>query len=170
MERWLPIDEFPDYSLSDKGRIRNETTGRIMKPQTNQGGVVMIGLIGADGKQYKRSIARLVVERFLPHNTNEYFDTPMHLDNNRSNNAVDNLVWRPRWYVSKYRQQFENYRPPYIPYPIKEIGTRKRYPNSWEAAIKNGLREYEVAKSIHEGTPAWPTFQRFALVVSKEVE
>ena len=164
MERWLPIDEFYGYSVSDKGRVRNDLTERIMKPQTNQGGVVMIGLIGEDGKQYKRSVAKIVAERFLPHNTNEFFDTPMHLDNDRSNNSVENLVWRPRWYAAKYRQQFESYRPPYINERIKLVGTRRRYKNSWEAAIDNGLREFEVAKSIHEGTVAWPTMQKFERV------
>ena len=164
MERWLPIDEFPGYSVSDKGRVRNDLTERVMKPQTNQGGVVMIGLIGEDGKQYKRSIAKIVAERFLPHNTNEYFDTPMHLDNDRSNNSVENLVWRPRWYAQKYRQQFEAYRRPYVDERIKEVGTRRRYENSWVAAVTNGLREYEVAKSIDEGTPAWPTLQIFTKV------
>lgn len=162
MERWLEIDEFPGYSISSQGRVRNDVTGRIMVMVRNKGGVLMVGLV-LDGKQYKRGIAKLVADRFLPHNTLDTFDTPMHLDGDRSNCAVNNLVWRPRWYVNKYQQQFEHYRQPYVDAKIYDVATGDLYSNSWEAAITNGLREYEVAKSVYELTKAWPTYQSFRL-------
>jgi NUMOD4 motif-containing protein len=163
MERWLEIDEFPGYSISDQGRVRNDRTERLMVLVKNRAGVLMVGLV-KDGIQYKRSIAKLVAERFLPHNTLETFDTPMHLDGDRTNCAVRNLVWRPKWYVFKYLQQFETYRQPYVDEKVMDEVTGYIYADSWEAAISNGLREYEVAKSIYEDTTAWPTYQKFRLV------
>lgn len=162
MERWLQIDEFPGYSVSNEGRVRNDVTGRIMVMVRNRGGVLMVGLF-KDGVQYKRGIAKLVADRFLPHNTLESFNTPMHLDGDPSNCAVSNLVWRPRWYVYKYQQQFENYRQPYVDRKIMDAKSGELYANSWEAAIANGLREFEVAKSVYELTTAWPTYQSFRL-------
>lgn len=162
MERWLSIDEFQGYSVSNLGRVRNDDTGRIMVMVRNRGGVLMVGLF-KDGVQYKRGVARLVADRFLPHNTLETFDTPMHLDGDRTNCAVDNLMWRPRWYVHKYQQQFETYRQPYVDRKVVDESSGTIYANSWEAAITNGLREFEVAKSIYELTTAWPTYQQFRL-------
>lgn len=162
MERWLPIDEFPGYSVSNLGRVRNDYSKRIIVLVYNKGGVQMVGLV-RDGRQYKRGVAKLVADRFLPHNTLETFDTPMHLDGDRTNCAVRNLVWRPRWYVQKYHQQFENYRQPYVDKKLIEEKSGVIYANSWEAAIANGLREYEVAKSVYELTTAWPTYQIFRL-------
>jgi hypothetical protein len=163
MERWLEIVEFPGYSISNFGRVRNDRTGRIMVMVRNQAGVLMVGLV-QDGIQYKRAIAKLVADRFLPHNTLETFDTPMHLDGDRENCAASNLVWRPRWYVLKYQQQFESYRQPYVDQKIRDETNDVLYANSWEAAIANGLREYEVAKSVYENTTAWPTYQTFRIV------
>jgi hypothetical protein len=162
MERWLQIDEFPGYSVSDQGRVRNDLTDRIMVMVRNRAGVLMVGLF-KDGVQYKRGVAKLVAERFLPHNTLETFNTPMHLDGDRTNCAASNLVWRPRWYVQKYQQQFETYRQPYVEHKVQEVGSGVIYVNSWEAAITNGLREFEVAKSVYENTTAWPTYQTFRL-------
>lgn len=162
MERWLGIDEFPGYSVSNVGHVRNDETGRVLAMMVNQAGVLNVGLV-KDGRQYKRGVARLVADRFLPHNTNDAFDTPMHRDGDRTNCAVDNLVWRPRWYAAKYLQQFEQYREPYTPHPLLEITTGMLFENSWEAAKHFGLREYEVAKSHHENVPAWPTFHRFKI-------
>jgi hypothetical protein len=127
MERWLPIDEFPGYSISDQGRVRNDATKRVMVMVRNQGGV------------------------------------SMHLDGDRTNCAASNLVWRPRWYVQKYQQQFENYRQPYVNRKVQDVSTGAIYANSWDAAISNGLREFEVAKSVYELTTAWPTYQSFRL-------
>ena len=31
-EQWQTIEEFPDYSVSNTGKIRNNKTGRILKP------------------------------------------------------------------------------------------------------------------------------------------
>jgi hypothetical protein len=162
MERWLEIDEFPGYSISDHGRVRNDRTNRIIRLVHNRAGVLMVGLM-YEGRQYKRAVAKLVADKFLPHNTLETFDTPMHLDGNRSNCSASNLVWRPRWYVFKYLQQFENYRQPYVDVKLMDEVTGYIYANSWEAATSNGLREFEVAKSVYENTTAWPTYQRFRL-------
>jgi hypothetical protein len=170
MEHWLSIDEFPRYSVSDQGRVRNDDTGRILATTINQAGVVMVGLT-RDGRQYKRGVAKLVADRWLPHHgSDDIFTVPMHLDGNRRNNAANNLLWRPRWYAAKYLNQFERYRPPFVNCPIIETQTGAIFENSWEATITYGVLETHVAQSFHafqgagEIQPAWPlmyTFRRY---------
>lgn len=147
MERWLKIDEFSKYSISDQGRVRNDETERIMTMMQNAAGVLMAFLV-RDGRQYSRGVAKLVATHFLPHTT-DLNNTPMHLDGDRTNNAASNLMWRPRWYATKYLQQFEEYRTPFVNREIIEMETGRVFRDSWEAAKHFGLLESQVAKSYH---------------------
>ena len=147
MERWLQIDEFPRYQVSDQGRIMNIDTERIMSMVQNAAGVLAVYLV-RDGKQYSRGVAKLVASHFLPHTT-DMQSAPMHLNGDRMDNRAENLIWRPRWYAIKYLRQFEEYRPPYVPVPIQEMETGEIFPNSFEAMQRFGLLEYEIAKSFH---------------------
>jgi NUMOD4 motif-containing protein len=149
MERWLEIYEFPGYSISDQGRVRNDNTGRIMSLVQNSGGVLTAYMV-REGRQYARGVAKLVATHFLPHDT-DMQSAPVHRDGNPLNNTVDNLIWRPRWYAVKYRHQFHEVgRPPYVDRPIQEVTTGLVFPNSWEAAKHFGLIEFDIFKSYHE--------------------
>lgn len=46
-EQWASIEDlgYPDYSISDRGRIRNDKTERILRTSVNKQGVVKIGLV-----------------------------------------------------------------------------------------------------------------------------
>lgn len=171
MERWLEINEFPGYSVGDQGHVRNDYTGRILSMVRNQGGSYFVGLT-KDGRQYKRGVSKLVADRFLPHNTNDAFDTPMHLDGDRANCAADNLVWRPRWYSNKYLRHFEDreYRKPYYDAPIVEAKSGREFANSFEAAVYYGLLEYAVYRSVIEGEPARPTFHNFYRLEGERID
>ncbi len=105
-EEWALIRDFPNYIVSDQGRVMNESTRRILRDSTTEHGVVKVGLVRA-GRQYTRSVKLLVAEAFVEGET-DHFDTPIHLDNNQSNNAASNLVWRPRWFAWKYARQFDD--------------------------------------------------------------
>lgn len=32
IEVWKPVEGYPNYSVSSKGKVRNDKTGRILKP------------------------------------------------------------------------------------------------------------------------------------------
>lgn len=103
-ELWVELDEFPNYSVSNMGEVVNIKTGTPIKPSRNQNNVPKVTL------QKQRiattiSLAVLVATTFVPGKI-DYYDTPIHLDGNRSNCRADNLVWRPRWYAIKYHRQF----------------------------------------------------------------
>lgn len=163
-EEWRSIAEFPNYSVSDTGLVRNDETDRVMAKLINQHGIVHVSL-QKDRVQYKRSLAVLVAEAFLapPGKDFEGFDTPINLDGDRYNNHVHNLMWRPRHFATKYFRQFHQYHPG-IGRPIEVIETGERFESSWHAAITLGVLDREVTFSILSTSYyVWPLFTRFQL-------
>lgn len=160
VERWLEIPDFYGYSVSNHGRVRNDFSGRIMALVRNQGGTIHVGLV-RNRKQYKRSLAKLVAEAFLPRNTLDHFRTPIHLDGNPENNHYHNLAWRPRQFADAYHRQFNRW--PLIGRPIRDVDTGERYSDSHEACKKHGLLDKDILKSVIEGFAVHPTFQIFEI-------
>lgn len=164
METWKEIDHFPDYCVSNYGRVRSNKSGWTLSMNQNQYGVLQVGLM-REGRQYHRSVPLLVAKAFIPPVSGP-FDTPINLDGNRLNNHVSNLVWRPRWFAVKYNQQF---RYPYdnpILSPIMDIKTGEVSENSFECSKKYGLLEKDLILSILNRTFVWPTYQEFAILES----
>lgn len=83
MEIWKPIKDLPGYSVSNKGRVKKDSTGQIMV-QSQNGGYCRITI--------SKHVHRLVAEAFLekPDDEKCWVD---HIDGNRSNNEVSNLHW-----------------------------------------------------------------------------
>jgi NUMOD4 motif len=162
MENWKQIDLFPEYSISDQGRIRSNKTGRILALNETQYGLVQVGLMH-DGMQYHRSVPLLVARAFIPQQF-EAFDTPINLDGNRHNNHVDNLAWRPRWFAIRYNRQFRH--PPESPIlsRIIDLKTQEVSENSFECARRYGLLEQDLIHSILNRTYVWPTYQEFGIL------
>jgi hypothetical protein len=162
MEQWKKIKHFPGYSVSDKGRIRSDKSGRLLSLSENQFGVLCVGMM-KDGIQHHRSVPLLVMKAFNPHHR-DAFDTPINLDGDRHNNRIENLVWRPRWFAIKYNRQF---REPYdypITEPIQDVKTGEVLQNSFECAKRFGLLEEDLVLSIINRTLPWPTYQEFRIV------
>lgn len=160
-EEWAVIDAFPQYEAGTLGHIRNASTHRIMQTSYNQYGVLGVKLM-KDGKQFHRSVPLLIAATYL-RKQNPSFDTPINLDGDRENNAVDNLVWRPRWQAVAYHKQFdERYENP-IYRNIVDCDTGEVYVDSWHCAVSNGLLEKDVVLSILNHTYAGITFQKFKI-------
>lgn len=160
-DQWVPVQDFPGYSVNPLGQVRKDSTGRILHTRVNQYGVPYVGLM-REWRQCIRSLPRLVATAFLP-SPNEIFDTPINLDGDRTNCAVDNLMWRPRWYAVYYVNQFKDRYANPIEEPVVAIETDEVFPNSLAAACRYGLLEREVVLSILNRTPTWPTYQTFEL-------
>lgn len=161
MELWQDIAEFPMYSVSNRGLIVNNETGRILRLCTNNRGIVYVGLL-RKGIQYKRSVTLLVANAFLPHPASPAFDTPIHLDGDRTNNRYFNLTWRPMWFARKYHVQFPL--SPSVGVPIQELVTGEEFSSSFQATVKYGLLDNDILRSVIKRDAVWPTYQRFALL------
>jgi hypothetical protein len=89
-EQWLQIRIFPNYEVSSQGRVRKFKRSRILKQTTNCQGYRTISLVN-NGKSKPQRVHRLNCSAFKlnPHGK-PYID---HIDNNVSNNYIDNLRW-----------------------------------------------------------------------------
>jgi len=158
-EMWLTIKNFPNYSVSSHGRVRNEDRGRLMNTSLTQQGGVKVGLVSGS-RQYTRSVKVLVAEAFVD-GASERFDTPMHLDGNQENNNASNLVWRPRWFAWKYKRQFQHLEQYSGLGPVKDRKSGLLYSDVVEASVTNGLLFEEVYMSLVNKVPTFPTYQIF---------
>lgn len=159
-EEWRPVEAFPRYSVSDLGRVRNEDTDRILRVSQNRNGILYVPL-RSDKRQYNRSIAKLVLEAFVPR-PNQYFDTPIYLNNQQLNCSLRNLMWRPRWFAMKYTMQFnQNLRR----YPaIRDKWTEEVFPTIWHVVPVRGLLYMDVAISTQQHVGVFPTKDLFEWV------
>lgn len=92
----LNIQGLEKYQVSNYGRIRNENTSQLLKPQKNIYGYMSIVLY--KNLKYKKAkpcsfrIHRLVLQAFNPVENMEKLEVN-HIDCNRSNNILNNLEW-----------------------------------------------------------------------------
>ncbi len=159
---WKPIQEFPNYLISNYGDIVNAHSGRWMAQSKTLQGVPKVGLIKGT-RQYTRSVSVLVAETFV-RGRDTLCDTPIRLDGDRTNNRADNLVWRPRWFAWEYTHQFSSIDQNAHIGPIRDPETGRRYLDVYEAAIINGLLFKDIRRSIVVGDPCFPTYQRFETI------
>lgn len=92
-EQWRSIEGFENYLVSNKGRIMNGKTGRILRPRDNGHGYEIVWLC-KDGKGTNKHVHRLVGEAFID-NPND-LETINHIDQDKHNNNVENLEWLSR--------------------------------------------------------------------------
>lgn len=161
-ERWMGVPDFPSYSVSTEGRVRNDKTDRILRTAPNQSDTEMVGLM-RNNVQFKRSVALLVASAFVekPRPT---FDTPVNVNGHRHDCRAENLVWRPRWYAVLYNRQFREPWATPIVVPVRHLASRKIFPNSFAAAVHFGLLEKDICLSVFNNTYVWVTFDRFEIV------
>ena len=78
------------YQVSNLGKVKNRTTGKLLKTWKTNRGYLKTGL-SIDGICVKYSIHRLVAMAFIPNPDNK--PCVNHIDSDITNNKVDNLEW-----------------------------------------------------------------------------
>ena len=99
-EVWKPIKGFPNYVVSNRGRVYSLSRLRYDKPnydkkgkfipRLGKQGYLYVGLC-KNGKVTTKKVHRLVAEAFLPNEKS--YECVNHRDECRTNNNVENLEW-----------------------------------------------------------------------------
>lgn len=85
---WRKISSRPNYSVSERGDVRNDKTGRILKPYLGTAGYYQVMLGRKTSPLY---VHRIVAGAFIPNESN--LPQVDHIDGDKTNNCVENLRW-----------------------------------------------------------------------------
>lgn len=97
-EEWRPIEGFPRYQVSNKGRVKsftNPNKPKILRPHQLKSGYLMVHL--AKGEEWGSNetecvrIHKLVADAFIPNPLNRCHIR--HINQDRTDNRVENLRW-----------------------------------------------------------------------------
>lgn len=140
-----PINGFPNYLISNTGQVFSKNTNSFLQPQLSNRGYLQVGLFN-NGKRQVKSIHRLVAEAFLPNPLQ--LEEINHIDENKTNNMVDNLEWINHIDNLKYGAR-----------PIKHahavgktvlnIETNQQYYSIMEAARQTNIPKSSISVACH---------------------
>lgn len=116
-EIWKTIQKYPNYEVSNHGRVRSIThfdsmgrikIGQVLKPGFDSRGNYLHVNLYNNGKVTPRSIHRLVANAFIenPHGYKEI----NHKDEDKTNNYADNLEWCTRKYNNNFGSKKDSVR------------------------------------------------------------
>ena len=88
---WVKVKRNNNYSINEKGQVRNDAKGNIKKPTLNKSNGYYYFDLYENNERVKVPLHRLVAEAFISNPENK--PTVDHIDGNRENNSVDNLRW-----------------------------------------------------------------------------
>lgn len=111
LEKWLKFPDYPDYEISNLGRVKsfknhggpgvkNSDGSKILKSSPNSKGYLVNGFV-KDGRRKTRTLHTVVASLF--HGPCPKGFECSHLDGNRQNCKASNLQWEPHR-SNMYRQ------------------------------------------------------------------
>lgn len=143
---------FSGYSINQNGDVRNDRTGHILKVRTNQRGGLCVSLYDDDDRLTTRYLNLLMAKVYLNPPEEEHYDSVIHLNGDKTDVSPNNLMWRPRWFATKYHKQFVNgSMHPFLDRPVMDMHTGVVYADTVDAAIKNGVINQDIHESILYG-------------------
>ena len=89
-EIWKTIENYENYSISSFGQVMNNVTGKLLKGSKYPNGYTRVAFY-IEGERKIYMIHRLVALAFIPNPESK--SQVDHIDNNRSNNSLENLRW-----------------------------------------------------------------------------
>ncbi len=132
-EEWRSISGYVNYQVSNIGRVRNATTGLVLKEQISNVGYRNVGIC-LDKKQKRFLTHRLVAGEFIDNPDNK--KCVDHINHDKGNNTINNLRWVSTSENSANRTKRTNTSSKY-----KGVCIYKR-DSTWQALIKiNGKQK-----------------------------
>lgn len=108
----IPIPGYTAYLATPEGKVYTTKLRKgLMKPTADRNGYLRLSMIGDNGRRKGVYLHQIVAMTFLDNPDNKPFVN--HLDHDKSNNSVKNLVWcthleniRHDWKMGKRRALF----------------------------------------------------------------
>ena len=92
-EVWKDIEGYPNYMVSNYGRVKNCMRNKILRPGLGGNGYLTVCLYkNGEGKSYR--VNRLVALAFVPNPEGK--EDVNHIDEDKLNNCASNLNWMTR--------------------------------------------------------------------------
>lgn len=145
MEEWKQCDDAPLYEISNKGKVRNSLTGRILKTNIDGRGYERVTL-RANGKQFSRKVSRLVGEAFL----RDKYRPGLKITNKdgyRYHNDAENLEWKTHREIIRqtYREGREQ---THKKKAVRIVETGMVYPSVIECSRATGISKDVISRSL----------------------
>ena len=138
MEKFKQLKEYPNYLISNQGRILSLHKGIWLKPRATNGDRHL--QVNVNGKFMY--VHRLVAMAFIK-KINKYVDIVMHKDNNPKNNHIDNLQWGTQYENMQQRFNYPAERNKMIKYTFYK--QRKTYGGKIVDLIQKIADEYKIS-------------------------
>jgi hypothetical protein len=90
-EIWGKIPNYPNYSVSTCGRIRNDNSGIFLRLNLTKKGYYHTTLYDSNSKSRTFKVHRIVASVHIPNTLNK--PQINHIDGNKINNNISNLEW-----------------------------------------------------------------------------
>ena len=149
-ERWKEIEGFPNYEVSDQGRVRNKTTKHILSPAIDKSTGYLKANLQKDGKGNTIAVHRLVAIAFCS-GRKDGLDVN-HIDGNKLNNASSNLEWCTRSENEKhaYETGLKASMKGKVGKPVRIIETGEVFNSLTECAEAIGGREHTISMCLND--------------------
>lgn len=150
-EKWRIIEEFPNYSISNYGRVKNKNRHEARKVSINDRGFPIVVLFKQDSKtRYLRQINRLVADAFLRPPLYDEDNAVWHIDGDLSNCSADNLKWETRAHVLEWNEMHRSKEPRIRTPRVRNNRTGEEYANAFECGMAEGELESKIVWRIEK--------------------
>lgn len=145
LEQWKSLAniDFPNYSISNFGRLKNNKTGRISYGSKNKAGY-RTAKLSHEGVVRDLRIQKLVADHFLPNPENK--EKSFNISGDRDDNTVSNLSWEQPEKKNKKKKGKNIY---------KLDSEKREIIQKWEKikyVVEDGYCETNVRKSVRNKT------------------
>lgn len=162
MENWKDIENYEGlYQISDKGRVRNSRSGRILiqKIRKKNSNAYHLIVLSKDNVKKCHQVHRLVAKAFLPNPNN--LPCVNHKDENGENNNVENLEWCTHKYNTNYgtciKRFSEKNKKPIL--QIKDGTVINEFTSAVEAFEKYGFNRPSISQCCNGIIKSYKGFQ-----------